>query len=53
MQATLEVFASLPLAERLFVRGRLASAPLTELAARARGAALLDAAIAALPQRLR
>jgi len=42
MQATLEVFASLPLAERLFVRGRLASAPLTELAARAQGTALLD-----------
>ena len=38
----LSVFAALPLKERLFVRGRLASAPLHELAARAEGAALLD-----------
>ena len=38
----LSVFATLPLKERLFVRGRLASAPLHELAARAEGAALLD-----------
>ena len=42
MEPALEVFASLPLAERLFVRGRFASAPLTELAARARGRELLD-----------
>jgi 2-polyprenyl-3-methyl-5-hydroxy-6-metoxy-1,4-benzoquinol methylase len=39
---SLKVFAGLPLKERLFVRGRLASAPLTELAARAEGRALLD-----------
>lgn len=39
---SLEVFASLPLAERLFVRGRLVSAPLAELAARAQGTAMLD-----------
>ncbi len=32
----------MPLKERLFVRGRLASAPLLELAARAEGADLLD-----------
>jgi 2-polyprenyl-6-hydroxyphenyl methylase/3-demethylubiquinone-9 3-methyltransferase len=38
----LDVFGSLPLKERLFVRGRLASAPLAELAARARETALLD-----------
>ena len=42
MEPSLEVFASLPLAERLFVRGRLASAPLAELAARAQGGTLLD-----------
>jgi 2-polyprenyl-3-methyl-5-hydroxy-6-metoxy-1,4-benzoquinol methylase len=41
-EPSLQVFASLPLAERLFVRGRLASAPLAELAARAKGATLLD-----------
>jgi 2-polyprenyl-6-hydroxyphenyl methylase/3-demethylubiquinone-9 3-methyltransferase len=39
---SLGVFSTLPLAERLFVRGRLASAPLAELATRARGTALLD-----------
>ena len=39
---SLNVFAGLPLKERLFVRGRLASAPLAELAARAEGATLLD-----------
>lgn len=39
---SLGVFESLPLKERWFVRGRLASAPLTELAARAEGADLLD-----------
>ncbi|HEY8520174.1 MAG TPA: class I SAM-dependent methyltransferase [Gammaproteobacteria bacterium] len=39
---SLAVFDSLPLKERLFVRARLASAPLQELAARARGSALLD-----------
>lgn len=38
----LAVFSTLPLKERLFVRGRMSSAPLEELAARARGAALLD-----------
>lgn len=38
----LEVFASLPLRERLFVRARLASAPLAELARRARGTTMLD-----------
>jgi 2-polyprenyl-6-hydroxyphenyl methylase/3-demethylubiquinone-9 3-methyltransferase len=42
MKTSLEVFDSLPLAERLFVRGRLASAPLAELASRAQGTALLD-----------
>src|SRR6187399_1210602 len=42
MEPSLEVFASLPLAERLFVRGRLASAPLRELADRAQGTTLLD-----------
>ena len=42
MEPSLEVFASLPLAERLFVRGRLVSAPLAELAARARGTTMLD-----------
>jgi 2-polyprenyl-6-hydroxyphenyl methylase/3-demethylubiquinone-9 3-methyltransferase len=42
MEPALQVFTPLPLAERLFVRGRLASAPLAELAARARGATLLD-----------
>jgi 2-polyprenyl-6-hydroxyphenyl methylase/3-demethylubiquinone-9 3-methyltransferase len=40
--ASLKVFDPLPFAERLFVRGRLASAPLHELAARAQGAELLD-----------
>jgi 2-polyprenyl-6-hydroxyphenyl methylase/3-demethylubiquinone-9 3-methyltransferase len=39
---SLKVFGDLPLKERLFVRGRFASAPLTELAARAEGTALLD-----------
>lgn len=38
----LSLFAHLPLKERLFVRGRLASAPLHELAARAAGETLLD-----------
>jgi cyclopropane fatty-acyl-phospholipid synthase-like methyltransferase len=42
MRAGLEVFDALPLKERLFVRGRLASAPLHELAARAEGPMLLD-----------
>lgn len=42
MTSRLEVFDPLPLKERLFVRGRLASAPLHELAARARGDWLLD-----------
>jgi 2-polyprenyl-3-methyl-5-hydroxy-6-metoxy-1,4-benzoquinol methylase len=36
------VFDGLPLKERLFVRGRLATAPLEALAARAEGAHLLD-----------
>jgi 2-polyprenyl-6-hydroxyphenyl methylase/3-demethylubiquinone-9 3-methyltransferase len=36
------LFAALPLKERWFVRGRFASAPLHELAQRARGTALLD-----------
>jgi 2-polyprenyl-6-hydroxyphenyl methylase/3-demethylubiquinone-9 3-methyltransferase len=36
------VFDLLPLKERLFVRGRLATAPLEALAARAEGARLLD-----------
>jgi 2-polyprenyl-6-hydroxyphenyl methylase/3-demethylubiquinone-9 3-methyltransferase len=39
---SLSVFAGLPLRERLFVRGRLATAPLEALAARAEGARLLD-----------
>ncbi len=39
---SLHVFAPLPLSERLFVRGRLASAPLLDLAERARGTDLLD-----------
>jgi 2-polyprenyl-3-methyl-5-hydroxy-6-metoxy-1,4-benzoquinol methylase len=39
---SLRVFDPLPFKERLFVRGRLASAPLTELAARAEGGSLLD-----------
>jgi 2-polyprenyl-3-methyl-5-hydroxy-6-metoxy-1,4-benzoquinol methylase len=39
---SLRVFDPLPFKERLFVRGRLASAPLAELAARAEGANLLD-----------
>ena len=38
----LSLFAHLPLKERRFVRGRLASAPLHELAARAAGETLLD-----------
>jgi 2-polyprenyl-6-hydroxyphenyl methylase/3-demethylubiquinone-9 3-methyltransferase len=38
----LEVFAPLPLKERLFVRGRLFTAPLPELAARAQGPRVLD-----------
>jgi 2-polyprenyl-6-hydroxyphenyl methylase/3-demethylubiquinone-9 3-methyltransferase len=42
MTGPLDVFDALPLKERLFVRGRLASAPLHELAARARGMSLLD-----------
>ena len=36
------MFDGLPLKERLFVRGRLATAPLQALAARAEGARLLD-----------
>lgn len=36
------IFDALPLKERLFVRARLASAPLHELAARARGETLVD-----------
>jgi cyclopropane fatty-acyl-phospholipid synthase-like methyltransferase len=39
---TLKTFDSLPLKERWFVRGRLASAPLEAMAALARGTALLD-----------
>ncbi|MGH8665861.1 MAG: class I SAM-dependent methyltransferase [Burkholderiales bacterium] len=42
MTVNLDVFDALPLKERLFVRGRLASAPLHELAARAQGLSLLD-----------
>ena len=42
MTVNLEIFDALPLKERLFVRGRLASAPLHELAARAQGDILLD-----------
>ena len=42
MTTNLDVFDALPLKERLFVRGRLASAPLHELAARAQGVSLLD-----------
>lgn len=41
-ESSLRVFDSLPLAERWFVRGRLASAPLHELAARAQGIDLVD-----------
>ncbi len=41
--AALAPFSALPLAERLFVRARLASAPLGALAARARGPRFLDA----------
>ena len=39
---SLSVFSRLPLKERLFVRGRLATAPLLEVAARAQGRDLLD-----------
>jgi 2-polyprenyl-6-hydroxyphenyl methylase/3-demethylubiquinone-9 3-methyltransferase len=39
---SLKVFNDLPLKERLFVRGRLATAPLEAMAARAEGARLLD-----------
>jgi len=42
MRSVLEPFDALPLKERLFVRGRLASAPLHELAVRAEGSVLLD-----------
>ena len=42
VRAGLELFDAVPLKERLFVRGRLASAPLHELAARAEGVTLLD-----------
>jgi 2-polyprenyl-6-hydroxyphenyl methylase/3-demethylubiquinone-9 3-methyltransferase len=42
MTADRDVFDALPLKERLFVRARLASAPLHELAARAHGLSLLD-----------
>jgi 2-polyprenyl-3-methyl-5-hydroxy-6-metoxy-1,4-benzoquinol methylase len=38
----LKVFQSLPLKERLFVRGRLALAPLEQVAARAEGNTILD-----------
>jgi len=38
----LKIFEPLPLKERLFVRARLASAPLLELAARAHGTSMLD-----------
>lgn len=38
----LEVFSALPWRERLFVRARLASAPLGELARRVRGGRMLD-----------
>jgi 2-polyprenyl-6-hydroxyphenyl methylase/3-demethylubiquinone-9 3-methyltransferase len=38
----LSVFSRLPLKERLFVRGRFATAPLLEVAARAEGRDLLD-----------
>jgi 2-polyprenyl-6-hydroxyphenyl methylase/3-demethylubiquinone-9 3-methyltransferase len=40
--SSLKVFEGLPLKERLFVRGRLATAPLEAVAARAEGARLLD-----------
>jgi 2-polyprenyl-6-hydroxyphenyl methylase/3-demethylubiquinone-9 3-methyltransferase len=39
---SLKAFDTLPLKERLFVRGRLASAPLEALAERARGTVMLD-----------
>jgi 2-polyprenyl-3-methyl-5-hydroxy-6-metoxy-1,4-benzoquinol methylase len=39
---SLEVFRPLPLAERLFVRARLMSAPLHELASRVRGQRMVD-----------
>jgi 2-polyprenyl-3-methyl-5-hydroxy-6-metoxy-1,4-benzoquinol methylase len=42
MTTVLDLFDALPLKERLFVRARLASAPLHELAARAQGLSLLD-----------
>ena len=42
MHAESRIFAALPLRERWFVRGRLASAPLTEVAARTRGDDLLE-----------
>src|SRR5688500_8804132 len=42
MATVLDLFDALPLKERLFVRARLASAPLHELAARAQGVSLLD-----------
>ena len=38
----LEAFAPLPLPERLFVRGRMFSAPLVEVASRVSGASVLD-----------
>lgn len=41
-QPELAAFTGLPLRERWFVRGRLATAPLRELAARAQGPSLLD-----------
>jgi 2-polyprenyl-6-hydroxyphenyl methylase/3-demethylubiquinone-9 3-methyltransferase len=42
MTNALKIFDPLPLGERLFVRARLASAPLHALAARAQGLSLLD-----------
>lgn len=42
LHPSLKVFDTLPLKERLFVRGRLATAPLVEMAARAHGTQLLE-----------
>lgn len=42
MTTPLQLFDALPLKERLFVRARMSSAPLHELAASAQGASLLD-----------
>jgi 2-polyprenyl-6-hydroxyphenyl methylase/3-demethylubiquinone-9 3-methyltransferase len=41
-EPSLKVFDTLPWKERWFVRGRLVSAPLAAMAARARGSAMLD-----------